>query len=317
MGEPRATQPTGATQPSEVTRPPVLVVGLGGNALAGLRDTAGGSSGVDHVDEAARALAGLLGSFRLVITHGNGPQVGRLAEEHPEAGLDELDAATAGRLGYDLERALRRHAPHADVLATLTQVLVDPDDPAFARPTKPIGARYDEATARDLAARHGWQVAAEPGGWRRVVASPIPIGTLELDPLRLLVDAGVTVICAGGGGIPVAYGADGALHGVDAVIDKDLTTARLAVELHADALLLLTDVAAVEHDFGRASAQPIRRLGGDEADALLPTLPPGSMGAKVRGARQFARATGRPAGIGRLVDARAVLDGTAGTTIEG
>ncbi|MCC6434213.1 MAG: carbamate kinase [Acidimicrobiales bacterium] len=297
---------------------PLLVVGLGGNALAGLRDAPleAGATPLDHVEEAARALAALAGTHRLVITHGNGPQVGRLAEEHPESGLDELDAATAGELGYELERALRNHlAPGAEVLVALTQVLVDRDDEAFAHPTKPIGARYDEATATALAAAHGWQIQQEAGGFRRVVASPAPQRIVELAPLRLLVAAGVTVICGGGGGIPVSTAADGRWRGVDAVIDKDLTTARLAVDLDAAALLLLTDVAAVQQRFGTADAVPISTLRAGEAEQLAATLPAGSMGAKLRGALRFARATGRTAGIGRLADAAAILDGTAGTAV--
>ena len=199
----------------------------------------------------------------------------------------------------------------------LTQVVVDRADPAFDRPTKPIGPVYDRATAERLAAERGWTVAPEGAcdgaAYRRVVASPEPGRIVELATIRLLVEAGVTVVCCGGGGIPVALDADGALRGVEAVIDKDLAAAALARALGADALLLLTDVAAVFADWPAPAAEPIRRA--TPAGLRARSFAAGSMGPKVEAACRFAEATGKPACIGALADAAALLDGGAGTRV--
>jgi len=199
------------------------------------------------------------------------------------------------------------------VAVLLTQIVVDANDPAFANPTKFVGPVYPEAEARKLAAARGWAIAPDGEKWRRVVASPKPQEIPDLAVLRLLLGEGVVVICAGGGGIPVVRRADGSLIGVEAVIDKDHASALLATVLKADALLMLTDVAAVFRDFGTDWATPIARLTPEEAAGL--PLPQGSMAPKVIAACNFVRAGGRLAGIGRLEDALAILNGRAGTLV--
>jgi len=228
--------------------------------------------------------------------------------------LDVLDAATEGMIGYILARELGNAAGGARPIATvLTQVQVDRDDPAFRNPTKFIGPLYEQAAAGRLAASRGWKMERDGEKWRRVVASPKPVGVVELETLKLLLAHGVTVICGGGGGIPVCRTQEGALAGVEAVIDKDLVSALLATELGADALLLLTDVDAVYRDWGAPGAAPIARMSLEEAAAMH--LPAGSMGPKVDAARQFVEAGGRLAAIGRIGDAAAILSGEAGTVI--
>ena len=214
-------------------------------------------------------------------------------------------------IGYLLEQELRNALPGRDVATLLTEVLIDPADAAFAHPTKPIGPVYGEQEARRLAAANGIAIAADGTGFRRVVASPEPLQILELATIRLLIDAGLLVICTGGGGIPVAI-VDGVLRGVEAVIDKDLAAARLAEDIHADVLVLLTDVPGVFRDLSRpdsviAEAQP--------ADLRSIHLPAGSMGPKAEAACRFVERTGGRAAIGALEDAAALVAGTAGTQI--
>ncbi len=228
--------------------------------------------------------------------------------------LDVLGAETEGMIGYLFEQELENAFEHDRSLAVLlTQIVVDVDDPAFANPTKFVGPVDAEAEARKLAAVRGWAIAPDGDKWRRVVASPKPLEIPDLAVLRLLLGQGVVVICAGGGGIPVLRRADGSLICVEAVIDKDHTSALLASSLKADALLMLTDVTAVFRDFGTDRAAPISRLTPDEAATL--TLPQGSMAPKVAAACDFVRGGGRLAGIGRLEDAVAILNGTAGTLV--
>ena len=186
-------------------------------------------------------------------------------------------------------------------------------DPAFDEPAKFVGPGYDQAQASRLAAEQGWAVRQDGARWRRVVASPEPAELLDLPLILLLISSGAIVICGGGGGIPVVRDPGGALRGVEAVVDKDLTTALLAVALHADALLLLTDVAAVQDDYGTPAARPIRQATPDELRARA--FPAGSMGPKIEAACRFAEASGKPACIGRLADAEAILAGRAGTVI--
>jgi carbamate kinase len=216
-------------------------------------------------------------------------------------------------IGYLLEDALREVLPRREVATLLTQVLVSPADQALARPTKPIGPAYDEATARRFAAERGWTVAADGDAFRRVVPSPEPQRVIELAAIRLLVEHGVLVVCAGGGGVPVVAGSDGACYGIEAVVDKDLTASLLARELAADLLLLLTDVRAVELGWGTVDARAIRtatplRLRSEH-------FAPGSMGPKVEAACRFVEATGRRAAIGALEDAARIVRGRAGTTV--
>jgi carbamate kinase len=300
----------------------LIVIALGGNALLTRGEPMTAERQRANVQRAAASLAGVIGAgHRLVVTHGNGPQVGLLALQAaagPKDGvqpLDILDAESEGMIGYLIEQELGNRLPEGAPLATLlTQIRVDPADPAFQRPTKPIGPVYDQDTARRMETERGWSVAPDGAGWRRVVASPEPLDILEMKVIAMLVERGVVVICAGGGGIPVVRRADGGLVGVEAVIDKDRASALLARRLGADRLLLLTDVDAVQWDFGTAVARRIARVG---ADALSPEqFPAGSMRPKIEAAALFATATGHPAAIGRLEDALAILSGDAGTRID-
>ncbi|MFA5122862.1 carbamate kinase [Zavarzinia sp.] len=295
-----------------------VVAALGGNALLKRGEPLSAANQLANVRRAAAALAPLAAAgHQLVVTHGNGPQVGLLALQSaagPAEGaqpLDVLDAESEGMIGYLIERELGNAlGPGAQVATLLTQVRVDPADPAFAKPTKPIGPVYTEAAARAL----GLPVAADGKGWRRVVASPKPVEIVEAAVIARLVDAGITVVCTGGGGIPVARGADGRLDGIEAVVDKDLASALLARSLKADALLMLTDVAAVSLDWGTPRAREIARAHPDALAGL--GFAAGSMGPKVEAAIGFARASGGRAAIGRLEDAAGLLDGSAGTTID-
>lgn len=277
-----------------------------------------------NVARAAISLARLvLAGHQIVVTHGNGPQVGLLALQSaagPKDGagypLDILGAESEGMIGYLIEQELRNHLPGGTPIATLlTQIRVDPTDPAFRHPTKPIGPVYDEPTARRLASERGWAVAADGDTWRRVVASPEPIDILELKVIAMLVERGVVVICGGGGGIPVVLRDDGSLAGVEAVIDKDRASNLLAQNLGADVLLLLTDVDAVYLDFGQPEARSVARAGTEALAA--DQFAAGSMRPKIEAALAFATATGRIAAIGRLEDAASILRGEAGTTISG
>lgn len=296
------------------------MVALGGNALLERGEKPDAEIQRDHVRRAALALAPLATDHELIICHGNGPQVGVLAVES-EADrnlsraypLDVLGAQTQGMIGYWLVQELRDAGVGQPVIAVVTQTVVDRDDPAFGAPTKFIGSGYVEAQAKRLAADRGWTVAADGPCWRRVVPSPEPLRVPELASIAGLLAAGTIVVCAGGGGIPVVEDGPGRLIGVEAVVDKDLTAARLAVELNADRLLILTDVKAVMRDFGTPRATAIPSLGLDELAELH--LPAGSMGPKLRACEAFTAATGRPSAIGSLTDAAEILAGTAGTTV--
>ena len=294
------------------------VVALGGNALLRRGEPAEAAIQRAHVLEAASALAALAAREELVITHGNGPQVGLLALEadaykavapYP---LDILGAESQGMIGYMLAQALGAELPERDVVALLTQVLVDPDDPGFGRPTKPIGPVYSEHEAHELAAERGWTIAADGAHFRRVVASPEPQRIVELEAIERLVAGGSVVICAGGGGIPVFADGDG-LHGVEAVIDKDLTAALLAEELGAARLIMLTDVSYVERDWGTPVATPIAAATPDELRVL--SFASGSMGPKIEAACRFVEHTGGDAVIGSLAELDAVSLGETGTRI--
>ena len=299
-----------------------IVVALGGNALLKRGEPMTADAQRANVRHAAASLAALIGAgHQIVVTHGNGPQVGLLALQSaagPRDGaypLDILGAESEGMIGYVIEQELGNLLPDGTLLATLlTQVRVDAKDPAFRHPTKPIGPVYDEAAARRIEADRGWTFALDGNKWRRVVASPDPLEILEMKVISILVEAGVVVICAGGGGIPVVERGDGSLVGIEAVIDKDRASALLARQIRADMLLLLTDVDAVYLDFGKPNARRIARAG---VTALAPgQFASGSMGPKVEAASIFAAATGHPAAIGRLDDAVAILRGDAGTRIE-
>jgi carbamate kinase len=296
-----------------------VVAALGGNALLRRGEPLDPALQRENARRAVAALAPVAQHHELVVTHGNGPQVGLLAlqsaalAEAPTP-LDVLGAESEGMIGYVIEQELRNALPGRDVATLLTQVVVDADDPAFGQPTKPIGPMYTEDEARRLADRRGWSVAPDGVGWRRVVASPEPRRVIELDTIALLVDAGVLVVCGGGGGIPVVAGPDGALHGVEAVIDKDLAAELLAEGLAADVLVLLTDVPAVERAHGTTDATPLgattpAALRGERSAA-------GSMAPKVEAACRFVeRREGRRAAIGALEDAARLVAGHAGTQV--
>jgi carbamate kinase len=299
-----------------------IVIALGGNALLRQREPMTAQTQRANVKRALAALLPLFeGGHQLVITHGNGPQVGLLALQAaagPKDGaypLDVLGAESEGMVGYLIEQELDNALPAGRLVATLlTQILVHRRDPAFHHPTKPIGPVYDEAEAARLGKARGWTMADVDNGWRRVVPSPRPLQILEARVIELLASQGVTVICAGGGGIPVLERSDGTLIGVEAVIDKDLASALLARQLAADHLLLLTDVDGVYLDWGSDTARLIKRAG---PCALNPAdFAPGSMGPKIEAAVGFVAETGRPASIGRMEDAVHVLTGAAGTKID-
>jgi len=296
-----------------------VVIALGGNALLRRGEPAEADVQRRNVETAAGAVAEVAARHRVVVTHGNGPQVGLLAlQADAYAGvrpypLDVLGAESEGMIGYLLEQALAHRLPRMPIATLLTQVTVDPCDPAFERPTKPVGAVYGEEQARALAAERGFVIARDTGGYRRVVPSPEPREIVELRAIELLVEAGVLVICVGGGGIPVVVDDAGGLRGVEAVIDKDRAAALLARRLHFDLLLMLTDVAAVERGFGTPAATPITEATPSELRRL--ELSQGSMGPKVEAACRFVEETGGCAAIGTLTDAAAIIRGEAGTRV--
>ena len=298
-----------------------IVVALGGNALLCRGEPMTAENQRRNVRVAAQALAPLAREHDLVISHGNGPQVGLLALQgvayDPEATypLDILDAETEGMIGYLIEQEMASLLPDHRCATLLTQIEVDSSDPAFEQPTKPIGPTYAEDEARRLGLERGWRIARDGDRFRRVVPSPKPRRILELGVIELLVSQKIIVICAGGGGIPVVFRPDGGLLGVEAVIDKDLASSLLARELKADAFLMLTDVDAVYAGWSEPNARGIKHIAPSALRQF--SFAPGSMGPKVEAACEFVGQTGGIAGIGRLQDAAAVLAGKAGTVIAG
>jgi carbamate kinase len=305
-----------------------LVVAIGGNALLRRGEVLSAANQLANVVIAATQLAKVAAVHDLVLTHGNGPQVGLLAlqanayalvdakvGDYP---LDVLGAETEGMIGYLLEQELANRLPATRTVCTLlTRVEVDPNDPAFAHPTKPIGVMYTQAEAERIAADKQWTVAPDGKGFRRVVASPPPLRVLGLDAINWLLAHQAVVIAAGGGGIPVARGVDAAnpnaLHGVDAVIDKDLCSGLLAQKLNADCFVIATDVAAVYLDWGMPSQ---RALGKVTPEALTQySFATGSMAPKVAAAIAFVTATGKRAVIGSLDQIEDMLLGRAGTEV--
>jgi carbamate kinase len=297
-----------------------IVVALGGNALLKRGEPLTEQNQRENVKVAARALAPLARENNLIITHGNGPQVGLLALEAAAVTgvepytLDVLSAESEGMIGYMIEQELGNVLPEDVPFATiLTQVEVDPADPAFLSPSKPIGPQYSREEAEKLARENGWTVGPDGEKYRRLVASPRPLRIFELRVVEWLVERGVVVICTGGGGIPTMLTADGVLMGVEAVIDKDHAGGLLARSLGAEVFLMLTDADAVWQDWGTEHARAIRRA---SPQALEPVpFAAGSMGPKVQAACEYARATGGRAGIGSLEDAVAIVQGRAGTLI--
>ncbi len=297
-----------------------VVVALGGNALLRRGEPMTAERQRANVRRAAEALAPVAREHELVISHGNGPQVGLLALQ-AEAGLDAahfpldvLGAQTEGMIGYMIEQELGNLLPFEKPFATLlTMVEVDPADPAFLSPNKPIGPVYAEEEAHRVAKERGWSVARDGDGWRRVVASPQPKRIFEIRPVKWLLEKGTIVICGGGGGIPTVYGEDGKLHGVEAVIDKDRVASLLAQQLEADFFIMATDVPAVVVGWGTPGAHAVRRASPAALSRF--DFAAGSMGPKVEAAKDFAERTGRMAAIGALEDIPHILGGEAGTLI--
>jgi len=298
-----------------------IVIALGGNALLKRGQPMTAEVQRTNVRKAALAIADLAQDWNIVVAHGSGPQVGLLAlqaaayKEVAPYPLDILGAESIGMIGYLVEQELVNALPDGARLATLlTQIEVSRDDPAFARPQKPIGPVYRDSEVERVRREHGWPMVEEANGeWRRVVPSPLPKRITQIDVIRLLVEEGVVTICAGGGGIPVIRSQDGVFEGVEAVIDKDRAAGLLAEELAADAFLMLTDVDAVYSGWGTPDQRPIRQATPTELSTM--SFAAGSMGPKVEAACAFAEREGRLAGIGRLEDARAIIEGRAGTVV--
>ncbi len=298
-----------------------VVVALGGNALLKRGEDMTATNQRKNARVAAEALAPLCMEHEVVITHGNGPQVGllapqELAYEGEDAPLDVLGAETEGMIGYMIEQELRNILPFEKPIATiLTMVEVDPDDPAFNDPTKFIGKVYTQEEAKSEAASKGWQVKPDGKYWRRVVASPLPKRIFQLRPIKWLLEKDAVVIAAGGGGIPTMYepGKERHLIGVECVIDKDRASALLAKEIGADIFVVATDADAVYLDWGKPEQRAIRSATPDSLDAY--SFPAGSMGPKVEAAQDFARTTGGRAVICALPDVPEALRGEKGNTV--
>jgi len=299
-----------------------VVIALGGNALLKRGEPMTADVQRRNIRTAAAAIAPVASDHELVISHGNGPQVGLLAlqgaaykadEAYP---LDVLGAETEGMIGYMIEQELGNLLPFEVPFATLlTMVEVDGDDPGFKDPTKFVGPVYDKEQAERIKAEKGWVFKQDGAKWRRVVPSPEPKRIFEIRPIKWLLDHGAVVICAGGGGIPTMYqpGADRKLVGVEAVIDKDLCSELLARELGADLFVMATDAEAVFIDWGTPQAKAIHRA---NPEAILEhKFPAGSMGPKVDAACRFAKVTGHKAAIGALADIEAIVRGEKGTII--
>jgi carbamate kinase len=298
-----------------------IVIALGGNALLRRSDPMTTEVQRRNVMLAAQAIAPLAAEHSIVVVHGNGPQVGLLslqAEAYKDAEpypLDVLDAGTQGMIGYLIQQELRSLLPESQVATLLTMIVVDPDDPAFASPTKFVGPVYPKGAADALAADKGWAFRQDGASWRRVVPSPEPQRILEIQPITWLLERGAVVICAGGGGIPTMYPSSGpgALVGVEAVIDKDFAGELLAEDVGADLFLMATDVDGVYLDWGTPEQRRLDRVTPEELAGQR--FAAGSMGPKVEAASRFAAKTGKRAAIGSLADIAAIVAGNAGTNV--
>jgi len=297
-----------------------IVIALGGNALLKRGEPLNIKVQRENARTACQAIVPLLDKHSIVLTHGNGPQVGLLAlqggalsdiEPYP---LDVLGAQSEGMIGYLLEQELINAMPSCKIANLMTETIVDGNDPAFSNPTKFIGPVYDEETAHKLARKHGWTVKPDGAYFRRVVPSPLPEEILAAPAIKTLSDAGYVVVCTGGGGVPVIRQEMGMLEGTEAVIDKDLASSLLAIWLNADALLMLTDVDAVYENWGTKDQKAIRHA--TVHDMKDTEFAAGSMGPKVTAACEFVQRTGNFAGIGSLEEAVDILAGKAGTMVQ-
>ena len=295
-----------------------IVIALGGNALLRRGEEMTAENQRENIRIAAKVLAPIIEKHEVVISHGNGPQVGLLSlqsaaykevEEYP---LDILGAQTQGMIGYMIEQELGNHLPvEIPIASILTMVEIDPEDPAFSNPTKPIGPIYDEKEARDLAKLKGWEIKQDGDYWRRVVPSPEPHRIFQLRPIHWLLEKGTVVICAGGGGIPTSYKDNGKLEGVEVVIDKDRASSLLAFELEADLLIMATDTDGVYLDWGSDSEKIISKTTPEEISKY--SFDKGSMGPKVEAACSFVERSGQRAVIGSLKDIEKMVSGISGT----
>jgi|TARA_B100000073_G_scaffold148262_1_gene122041 carbamate kinase len=295
-----------------------IVIALGGNALLRRGEEMTAENQRENIRIAAKVLAPIIEKHEVVISHGNGPQVGLLSlqsaaykevEEYP---LDILGAQTQGMIGYMIEQELGNHLPvEIPIASILTMVEIDPEDPAFSNPTKPIGPIYDEKEARDLAKLKGWNIKQDGDYWRRVVPSPEPHRIFQLRPIHWLLEKGTVVICAGGGGIPTSYKDNGKLEGVEVVIDKDRASSLLAFELEADLLIMATDTDGVYLDWGGESEKIISKTTPEEISKY--SFDKGSMGPKVEAACSFVERSGQRAVIGSLKDIEKMVSGISGT----
>lgn len=298
-----------------------IVIALGGNALLRRGEPLTAENQLENIKHAAQQIVKLAKDNQLIITHGNGPQVGLLALQNAAYStvkpypLDILSAETEGMIGYLLEQEITNLLPPKRVVTTLlTRVEVDPNDPAFSHPHKFIGPMYTKDEANGIATEKGWSVSPDGEGYRRVVPSPQPKKILSIDPILWLLEHNAIVIAAGGGGIPVMYSEKDQTHiGIEAVIDKDLCSAKLAAEVAADCLLIGTDVDAVYLDWGKSTQQPIRNISTTQLKTI--NFPDGSMGPKIKAACEFVDLTRKTAVIGTLTQLDQMLQGSAGTNI--
>lgn len=306
-----------------------VVLAIGGNAITKPNEKGTFEEQLQNIAMAMDPVADVIkDGYRVVITHGNGPQVGNLLIKNelarsvvPEMPLYVCVANTQGSIGYAIQQQLRyalsRKGMTSEVITFITQVLVDPADPAFQHPTKPIGPFYSHDEAKEIMAKKGYQFVEDSGrGWRRVVPSPYPQRIIESEAIKKALLNGMTVVAAGGGGIPVVE-EGGRLHGVDGVIDKDLAAMRLAIDVGADTLFLLTSVHRVAINYGRPDQRELDRITVEEARTYLEQghFPAGSMGPKVSAAIEFLENGGQRVVIGHLAEAASALRGEAGTTI--